>query len=141
VSIIINYKMLNLMRKMILMAVLLLSITSLIQAQSPGRGNQPTPEESAKRQTEWMTTDLSLTKEQVVVVDSINLVFAKLQSELFQKASGGDRSQLRDAFQKLASDKEKELGKVLSKEQLEAYRKSLEKQRANRGNRGGGGNR
>ncbi|GHT50235.1 hypothetical protein FACS189440_17290 [Bacteroidia bacterium] len=130
------------MKKFLFTAVLLLSMVTLTFAQGPGGGNRLTPEESAKRQTEWMKTELKLTADQVVKVDSINLVFAKRQAELFQKAqNGGDRTQMREDFQKLAEEQAKALELVLTKEQMEAYKKRLETQRANRGNRGGGGNR
>lgn len=129
------------MKKFVFTTVLLLSMVTLTFAQGQGGRNRLSPEESAKRQTEWMKNDLKLTADQVVKVDSINLVFAKRQAELFQKAQGGDRSQMREDFQKLAAEQEKALATVLTKEQLDAYKKRLEEQRANRGNRGGGGNR
>ncbi|GHT07659.1 hypothetical protein FACS189426_01490 [Bacteroidia bacterium] len=124
------------MKKFVFIAVLLLSMSTLTFAQFPGGGTPPTPEESAKRNTERMTTELKLTPEQVVKVDSINLVFAKRQTELFQKAQGGDRSQMREEMQKLNTEREAAYAKVLTKEQLETYKKGVAERRANRG--GGG---
>ncbi|MDR3219295.1 MAG: hypothetical protein LBU22_10060 [Dysgonamonadaceae bacterium] len=124
------------MKKIVLTAVLLLSMSALIFAQQPRGGNRSTPEETAKRTTEWMTGELKLTPEQVVKVDSINLVFAKKQAEQFQRGGqGGDRETRMAAFQKLNSEKEVALEAVLSKEQMDAYKKALE----TRGNRPGGG--
>lgn len=125
------------MKKIVLTAVLLLSMSALIFAQQPRGGNRSTPEEMAKRTTEWMTAELKLTPEQVVKVDSINLVFAKKQAEQFQNGPGGDREARMAAAQKLNSEKEVALKPVLSKEQMEAYKKALEERR----NRPGGGGR
>jgi Spy/CpxP family protein refolding chaperone len=124
------------MKKFVFVAVLLLSMTTLTFAQFPGGGTPLSPEESAKRNTERMTTDLKLTPDQVAKVDSLNLVFAKRQTALFEKAQGGDRSQMRDEMQKLNTEREAAYAKVLTKDQLETYKK-LQQER--RGNRGGGG--
>jgi hypothetical protein len=121
---------------MLLSAVLLLSIATFAFAQRPGGGGggtRSTPEETAKRTTEWMTKELKLTEKQIPKVDSINLVYAKRQSELFRNAQGGDRSQMREAAQKLNTEKETALKPILTEKQLEAYKKELEKQRAARG--------
>lgn len=127
------------MKKSILFALFLLA-TALSFAQPPQdqerqRGTQRqqrmTPEDIAKRNTEWMTKELNLTSEQIVPVDSINLLFAKAQQVIFQSA-GEDRQKFRENLQALEKEKETSLSEVLTAEQLELYKKKREEMRRNR---------
>ncbi len=97
-----------------------------------------TVEERAKSVTEWMKTELKLTSEQIAPVDSINLLFAKTQQLLFQSADG-DRTKIRESMEGLEKEKVTALAKVLTPEQLEAYKKKAQEMLQNR-RRGGGGN-
>jgi hypothetical protein len=115
------------MKKIILTTALLFSLSTLMFAQFGG--TPPTPEESAKRTTEWMKSELKLTDGQVVKVDSINLVFAKKQTEQFQNAQGGDRDARMAAFSKLNDERTVAFEKVLTKEQLDAYKVGAESRR------------
>jgi hypothetical protein len=128
------------MKKIAFLTFLLLIITgSFAFAQRPegGRGGgQFSAEEIAKRNTDWMKTDLNLTETQIAPVDSINLLYAKAQLVLFQSANG-DREKIREAIRELGAKKEESLAPVLTKEQLELYKKKVT-ERGNRGfNRGG----
>jgi len=126
------------MRKILLVVACLLVVSATMFAQ---RGNnQRTPEENAKRTTERMTTELNLTPEQVAPVDSINLVFAKAQAKLIEKANG-DFASVRDDMLKLNALRLEAYGKVLTTEQIEAYKKMLADRTRNRGGQGDGGNR
>ncbi len=110
------------MKNLLLSCVMLLSIT-MVEAQQPPQGRQRmTVEERAKQITEWMTTELNLTSAQIAPVDSINLLFAQAQRVLFQAAEG-DRDKIRENMTVLAKEKETALAKVLTPEQLEAYKK------------------
>ena len=120
--------------KKVLFAIICVFAISLTISAQPG-GQQRTPEEMAKRQTERMTTDLKLTPEQVTPVDSINLVFAKAQAKLFEKANG-DFASVRDDMQKLNALRVEAFEKVLTKEQLDTYKQMQEERMRNRGNRG-----
>jgi len=102
----------------------LLSIC-IVFTQPPqgGRGQRATVEERAKKTTEWMKKELELTKEQIVLVDSINLLFAKVQQSYYQ-AVDGDRDKVREAMLTLEKEKEEALSKVLTTSQLDAYRKA-----------------
>jgi Spy/CpxP family protein refolding chaperone len=126
--------------KKIALFVLLLFSSTVIFAQSEGRGNrQFNAEEYAKRQTEWMKKELSLTETQIAPVDSINLLYAKKQQELFQNG-GTDRDKRRQAIAELTTKKNEAFAKVLTKEQLETYKKKSEellsrRQDGNRANR------
>ena len=120
------------MKKIVFVFVcaLIVSVTGFAQQ----RGG--TPQEMANRQTEWMKTELKLTAEQVTQVEAINLSIAKERAAMMEKA-GGDFGSIRDDMQKLNEKTEAELTKVLTQEQLEAYKK----QAAQRRGPGGGGNR
>jgi hypothetical protein len=104
------------MRKLFLVAVILLSSFALSYAQ------MPEPEEIAKQQTEWVKTFLTLNADQTAKVDSIFLVYTKKQFALFEEANG-DFGSIGEKFQQLNTEQETALGKVLSKEQLETYKK------------------
>jgi hypothetical protein len=116
------------MKKLASLAVLLLA-TAFVFAQPPqerrGNGQRMSPEDMAKRNTEWMTKDLKLTPDQVVSVDSINLIFAQAQQILFQSANEEDREKIRETMTALNREKEKALSDVLTREQLELYKKKI----------------
>ena len=115
------------MKKLMFLIVCLFIVS--LTAFSQQRGG--TPEEMAKRTTEWMTTELKLTAEQVTKVEAINLSMAKERSTLMEKA-GGDFGSVRDDMQKLNDKTEEEFSKVLSQEQLDAYKKQMQERRRNR---------
>jgi hypothetical protein len=89
-----------------------------------GDGRRFSPEEMAKRTTEWMTKELNLTAGQTAPVDSINLLFAQAQQILFQSFDG-ERDKIREAMTALNQEKEKALTGVLTEEQLELYKKRV----------------
>ena len=120
------------MKKILLVIVCLFVVLATVSAQQGNRGNRGgTPEENAKRTTEWMKTELKLTAKQVAPVDSINLVIAKAQAKLRESANG-NFSSMREANQKLEDDRVKAFEKVLTKEQLEGYKKQMQERRRNR---------
>ena len=112
----------------VIVCALIVSVTSFAQQ----RGG--TPEEMAKRTTDWMKTELKLTDDQASKVEAINLSMAKERATLMEKA-GGDFGSVRDDMQKLTAKTEEEFSKVLSAEQLDEYKKQAAQRR------GGGGNR
>jgi len=118
------------MKKILLAIACLLVVSATTFAQ---RGNnQRTPEENAKRMTERMKTELNLTPEQVTPVDSINLVFAKAQAKLMEKANG-DFASIRDDMRKLSALRVEAYEKVLTPEQIDAYKKLMAERMRNRG--------
>ncbi|MDR0231856.1 MAG: DUF4890 domain-containing protein [Dysgonamonadaceae bacterium] len=119
-----------------LLSFVLLSI-SVVFSQLPqsGGGQRITVEERAKKITEWMTTELDLTQEQIHPVDSVNLLFAKVQQSYFQ-AVDGDWDKLREAMITLEKEKENALSKILTEEQLENYKTKVQEIVNNRGSRG-----
>ena len=121
------------MKRFLFVIVSLFIVSFTLSAQ---RFNQGTPEENARRNTERMKTELNLTPEQIAPIDSINLVFAKAQAKLIEKANG-DFASVREDMQKLNALRLEAYGKVLTDEQMEAYKKLMEERMRNRGNRGG----
>jgi hypothetical protein len=71
------------------------------------------PAKGAKKQTEWMKTELSLSDDQAAKVESINLTYAQKRKEL--------REQMHKQMKGLEEDKNKELTTVLTKEQISKY--------------------
>ncbi len=124
------------MKKIFLLTVILVSSLSLFAQEGRQR---MTVEERAKNATEWMKNELKLSPEQITPVDSINLLFAKTQQLLFQ-AADGDRSKIRDSMEGLEKEKQTALSKVLTPEQLEAYKKKTQEMMQNRRRGGGSGN-
>ncbi len=98
----------------------LLSVGVLFSQPPQKSGTQRmTIEERAKSVTEWMTEELNLTAEQIVLVDSINLLFTKVQQSYFQSVDNRDKR--RETMITLRKEKEDALSKVLTNEQLEDY--------------------
>ncbi|WP_075591055.1 DUF4890 domain-containing protein [Labilibacter marinus] len=111
-----------------LAAFLVLSIS--VNAQGPQRGG--TPEEMAKKQTEKMKKDLSLSEDQVTKVSAINLKYAKKIDEVRNNASG-DRAAMRESMQPIRKARNAEMKKVLSEDQyktmVEKDKEMMEKRR------------
>ena len=122
------------MKRFLFVSVCLLLTSVVISAQPGQGGNRPqrSPEENAKRMTERMTTALNLTADQVAPVDSINLVFAKAQAKLIENANG-DFSSVREDMRKLGALRLEAYEKVLTNDQLEAYKKMMADRMRNRG--------
>ena len=128
------------MKKMLFGIICLLVLSITVSAQ-PGRGNrqQLTPEESAKRQTEQFKTDFKLTDQQVPKVNEVNLVYAKAAAKVRENArgGGGDFSAMREEMNKLETQRGTALEKILTKDQMAAYKKWVA-DRPQRGAPGGG---
>ena len=103
----------------------------------PPQGMQRTPEERAKRESEWMKTDLVLTEKQIPLFDTINLKYAKKQVELRKQMEGQDREAMRPKMEELQKQKSEELKAVLTEDQLKKYIELLPQRRG----RGQGGQR
>ena len=122
------------MKRIMFFTVCLFVIATTAFAQQQRGG---TPEENAKRQTERLTTELKLTAQQVPQVEAVNLSMAKERAQLMEKA-GGNFASVQDDMQKLNAKTEEALSKILTKEQLDAYKQLQATQRQRQG---GGGNR
>lgn len=98
---------------------------------------QPTPESMAQRETEWMTTELGLSDDQVSKVDAINVKYAEKMMEQFQGGPGGDREAMQEMMAEINAQKRTEFEEILSAEQLLKYDEYLANRPA--GGRGGFG--
>ena len=131
------------MKKLGILLVTFIMVSTLAIAQ-PG-GGRMNPEERAKRQTEELTEKLDLSKDQAKKVEAINLKYAKKMGDMFRdmRDSGNmDREAMREKMGALREEQNKEMQKVLDKDQMkeyEAYLKEQDERRAQR--RGPGGSR
>lgn len=82
------------------------------------------PEKFAKKQTEWMKTELSLSDDQTSKVESIHVDYAKKKKAL--------KEEMRKQMRILEQDKQKDLSTVLTKEQLSQYETKKAEMKANR---------
>ena len=126
------------MRKILFLFVGLLVISATGFAQQGQRGQRLTPEESAKQYTELMTSEFKLTAQQVTSVTPVNLEIAKEQAKLMENANG-DFSSMREGRQKLEEKRVASLEKILTKDQMDSYKKwAAERQQRGPGGQGGG---
>jgi len=123
------------MKKLLFVIICLSIVSGTAFAQQ--RGNRLTPEESAKQTTDQLKTTLNLTDKQIAPVTEINLVYAKAVAKLRENASGGDFASMREPMQKLEDERVKSFEKVLTKEQVDGYKKWAAERRPGQG----GGNR
>ena len=124
------------MKKIGILSLIALLNASVAFSQPPqGGGQRMTIEERVQKNTEWMTKELNLTQEQIVLVDSVNLLFTKVQQSYIQ-AVDGDRDKIREAMVTLNKEKEEALSKILTDEQLEIYKTKVQEMINSRGSRG-----
>lgn len=106
------------------------STTIFAQQQGPGKGyGKATPEERAKRQTEMMKENLSLTAAQEPKVSAINLKYANKMEDV-RKIT--DTAVMRKTAQNLNKQKEGELKAILTADQFKSYLKQVEEMKARR---------
>jgi coenzyme F420-reducing hydrogenase alpha subunit len=115
----------------IFLAVLSILSSSAIFAQQKGPGGygKATPEERAKRLTEMMKENLSLTAVQEPKVSAINLKYAKKVEDVRKTT---DTAAQRKALQNLNNQKDGELKTVLTADQFKSYLKQMEEMKARR---------
>jgi len=121
----------------LLLFVVLFTTVSVAQDRGPGNFD---PKEMAKRQTEELTKELGLNKEQQEKVQALNLKNAEQMSAMRQEAmnSGGDREAMREKMTKVRAEQETKMKEILTDAQYEKYQKYMEERRAQRGQRGPG---
>jgi Spy/CpxP family protein refolding chaperone len=122
------------MRKLMLAAIAVVFVCSTALGQQRQR---PSSDDIAKKQTEQMTKNLSLTDDQKAKVDAINLKYAKKQEEAF-KSSKEDREAKREEMKKTRDAKDSELKAVLTADQYTKYQQIREEQKNKRGEKGKG---
>ena len=117
-----------------------------LMAQDRGQGRgQGDREARQKEEQAALKKSLELKKDQAVKFDKIYEDFNKKRQDLMSSMrDGGDRTGMREKMTKMNEARDEAIKKVLDKGQVKKYEAYLKKQaeeRANRGNRGGGGRR
>ena len=115
----------------ILMVVFAAFVT---KAQPGGQGRQGTPEDMAKRQTEQLGEYVKMTKDLEKKVYDLNLKYAKKAQEMrsggnFADMSDSQREKMRAQIMANQEEKDKEMKKILSADQLKQYEKFREESR------------
>jgi len=87
-----------------------------------------TPEARAENQTRALTKNLNLTEEQQKQIYTLNLTRAQKMEEM-RNSRDADRSKMKDSMEGY----NKELSKVLTPEQQEKYKTTMEERRKNGG--------
>lgn len=122
---------------MLLLAfVLALNISAFAQQ---GGGQRRTVEERVKMTIERLTTDLQLTKEQQVKLDTVFTSSFKAMQKMREDAQASGNRPDRAAFEKINTERNEKVKGILSEEQYKKYEASQEAMRQRGGNRGGGG--
>ncbi len=84
------------------------------------------PEERARFQTEWMKQNLSLSEDQLVQIEPLNLKYAQKMEEV--KASSRKIGKLKKA-KAIMDEKDGQLKKILTKDQFNVYLEKREEMR------------
>lgn len=88
----------------------------------------PSAEERAARTTEKLKSELKLSEKQIKLVSEVVLKYAKKAEEMRDKSE--DRSEMVQNMKKLTSEQDKELKKILTKDQFTKYEKIMEENRS-----------
>jgi hypothetical protein len=122
----------------IFILVLLIGGAGIANAQ----GNRPmrSPEEATKRVVDTLTTVFKLDKSHADQVDSVFLNFYKDAAKMREAAQASGNFD-RDAFMKLASDRDEKLKKVLTDDQFKKFKDEIEPAMRPQRRGGGGGGR
>lgn len=115
------------MKNIITISFLLIAFATLQLKAQPSFN----PEDMAKRESEWMKKELSLTEKQIPVVDSLNIAIAKQRQQVFE-TNQGNFDAIRPEMNKITALAEKNLKEVLSKEQFDIYLKKRDENRMRR---------
>ncbi len=124
------------MKKLLLVVFAAVLAMGTVFAQQ-GQG-QRDPAARLQRELDALTTELTLTKDQVAKVTPIVTEAQKKQSEAFAKMREGgnmDRDKMREEGAKMMAETDKKLKAVLTAEQgvkLDAFRKKQAEERAKR---------
>jgi len=112
--------------KLVVITVLLILISAC--GSNSQKNKKWSSEDLAKRQTEIMIKELSLTEEQEIVVTKINMDFASELNRIREDAAG-DREKMRTLRSETIRKKKNKLKEILNEEQFAKYN-MLEQERA-----------
>lgn len=112
------------MKQIIFISTLLIFLSTKMFAQDAK--TKLTPEERARFQTGWMKENLNLDESQLTQVESLNLKFAQKMEEV--KNIQGRLGKVREAKSNM-DEKDKQLKKILTKDQFKIYKEKQEELR------------
>ncbi|MBB4037048.1 Spy/CpxP family protein refolding chaperone [Dysgonomonas hofstadii] len=107
------------MKKLVVLLMLTFFVGGSIFAQQRQRA---TPEERAKRQTETLVKELSLTKEQETKVHEINLKYAQPKEN-----ASTDRDKRREEMRKSMDERNAAIKELLTDEQKKKFEEHIKK--------------
>ncbi len=119
--------------KKVVMLMMLAFASLTVSAQ---RNNDATPAERADRQTKQLTKSLSLNEDQEKQIYTLNLE-RMTEMEAMRKEKSMDRTKMKESEDKFQAS----MGKILTAEQLEKYKATMEERRGGGGQGGGQGRR
>lgn len=110
------------------------------QGQGQGGNRQRmSVEERVKATVEKMTTDLSLTKDQQVKLDSVYTASYKAMQKMREDAQAGGGNFDRSAFEKMNTERDTKIKSILTADQYKKYEAQQAEMRQRMQNRGGNG--
>jgi protein CpxP len=113
------------MRKLILSAILFISMGTIAMAQTNGKKDQKTPEERAQRATDVMDKKLALTADQKAKVYAINLEDMRKPKAKHVKGEKRDMAAI-----KVAMDaRDSKINNILDEKQRVSYKEWKEKRK------------
>ncbi len=125
------------MKKLGLLLIVMLVVSSVSMAQNRGGMRNMNPEERAKQQTAQLKEVLGLNKEQEKKVYDLNIESGKKMQKMREEMGGGGFSDdMRQKMTQMREDQNKEMKKILTAEQYTKYEKYLEERRSRRGQGG-----
>lgn len=128
------------MKKLGILFIAMLAVTTMSMAQGFGGGQQMSPEERAKQQTAQIKEAVGLNADQEKKVYDLNVEQGKQRSKMFENMQGGgDMQGMREKMTAMQDDMNKKMKAILTADQYTKYEKWLEDRRSRRGGPGGGG--
>ena len=124
---------------MFLLATVMLAGALTVNAQGGGGFHRRSVEEQLKSVKEKLAP-LNLDKDQTTKTDSTFTDYFKAREKMFDdmRNGGGDRSQMREKFQQLNSERDDKLKKIFTEAQFKKWKDEIEpSMRPQRGQRGG----
>jgi len=120
------------MKRRLITVLMMMLFVTVTFAQGQGQRMQArSPEDMAKAETEWMMKELSLAKDMEKKVYDLQLKYSKKQTEMRQAAmNAGDREAMRASMDKINTERDAEMKKLLGDKKYEEYQKKLEERRA-----------
>lgn len=116
------------MKKVCLFLIVLFSLSPLVgaavTAEEMSTEETTSVEAFAQNTTEWMIEKLKLSEEQIPEVKAINLLYAQSAQIIYDK--GGSGTYIEKAIEALDDKRECSFSLILTKKQLERYKKWVE---------------